>query len=303
MSAEALEFLIENPNMIERVCDNAKPFLFLGSNHESVMHYSPHQNVSWQTVYSPWKTGFLQVGLGCICAISKKRGCTRLTSIIPPFTMCSPGAQKLLDELSFIPGAMFCSDIAERLRALLRYAMPRAAENQIMLSPYLRAIFDDGQFGTYTKCSVHFSVHWMPMFRMHPNTLVGGDTNRSHLEYILELDQGYLKLRDMVLETDAVTKETIPNGYQCSVTHHNYQNAENMFVLLAFRWLITMASCLAGSMGIGTDREDISTEWEEIIRYESESESEEQTSPVQPNTILTITTLVALVALVAIITR
>lgn len=65
----------------------------------------------------------------------------------------------------------------------------------------------------------------------------------SGLEWTLYPTSDYQKVGDMICEMDAVTQQPNLNGHECVVEHASYESAENIHVLLALRWTVTVAHC------------------------------------------------------------
>ncbi|KAJ6783892.1 hypothetical protein PWT90_04943 [Aphanocladium album] len=296
MSIGALEYLVENLNVAEEVCDKAQLFIFFCSGNPRFSDWHTFRHKTWIESRStnPEETGVENT----TCIISKKKGAIRHTYIMPARTHNSAAAKQLLESLDVFPATLFDARIAERILVLLaaENVGPFTRCNTIRLNPYLSQLFDAGFLAlrplalttTTTKkpeeeegpCGhgrreethrVHFSVHWMPQTSSSPNDLVGMPC-RHDIKTMLYASREYSRSKNELCEFDAVTNKPILDGHECFVEHRWYGDAEDMYVLLAFRWSVTLAMCLAGGIGLG--EEEVFTDYAYSGDEEEEVEEE-----------------------------
>lgn len=185
----------------------------------------------------------------------------------------TPCQKELFASLWLFPTTIFGNLIGERMISLLAFedAHPFDSGNKLLLTPYLSQLFEAGYVAlrplSLTKIEeedafephlVHFSVHWMPETMVSPNHYIGSPCS-SAIANMLAESSNYQKYKNELCEIDAITKQPIKEGHECSIGHDSYSDAEDMFLLLAFRWSISMALCLAGGVGMGED--EVRTEY------------------------------------------
>ncbi|ATY62863.1 hypothetical protein A9K55_009187 [Cordyceps militaris] len=276
MSDDSLMRLSQDPKLIETVCDSAKEFLLLCSGHVSIRyrHYRDKPLMSWDAIHSRHTLHDGERG-EAVCAISGKRHALCKTYIMPFDTNSSPGSTRLLQQLFGVPEILFGPTFTARARELLasRVGNSHTKWNIITLNLYLGRLFDDGYLAlrpialksSNTKGreehTVYFSVHWLFENEVVANHYISSP-RKADIKSMLRTDTVFNKQRSGICETNTVTGEKILDNQVFSIAHRDHRQAENMYIMLAFRWAVSLALCLAGGVGM----------WEVDAETDSESD-------------------------------
>lgn len=111
-------------------------------------------------------------------------------------------------------------------------------------------------------------MHWLPETNTYGNGYVRPD--KALIEHMLRRSRAAAAAAATFADNGgaqacgnnvAATDRRVAEGKEVSVVHDTYESAENMFVLMTFRWTMSMALCLAG--GIAMDWVDVDTDEEE----------------------------------------